>query len=56
MYFNKVIFIDNTPHNVKVAEKLGVHGLLLGSAQTLEAKLNEPVIFTDIKNNNTYTT
>ena len=38
---NETIFIDDNPHNVKAAEKVGIRGLLFTSAQTLEVDLND---------------
>jgi len=43
---NETIFIDDNPHNVDAAEKVGIRSLLFTSAQTLQIDLNELDIIT----------
>jgi putative hydrolase of the HAD superfamily len=43
---NETIFIDDNPHNVDAAEKVGIRSLLFTSAQTLAVDLNELGIHT----------
>jgi putative hydrolase of the HAD superfamily len=37
----EAVFIDDNPHNVDAAEKVGIRGLVFTSAQTLQVDLNE---------------